>query len=252
MRETTEKMSSQPPLTIIPAIDIKSGRAVRLHQGRASQVTDYGDPVERAYEFERTGARWLHVVDLDAAFGAGDNRGIVESIVAKVDISVEVSGGLRDSDSVARALDTGAHRVTLGTAAVENPTWAASMIEKYTDRIVIGLDVRDGLVATHGWTKSAGPMVELIKRFEEVGCRTYMVTDISKDGTLTGPNLELLRESAALTSGAIIASGGVASLEDIASLRELVSVGVKGVIIGKAFYEGFFTVAEACEVAERS
>ena len=252
MRDSLEKMTTQPPLTIIPAIDIKAGRAVRLHQGKASQVTDYGDPVERAYEFERTGARWLHVVDLDAAFGEGDNRGIVESIVANVDISVEVSGGLRDSDAVARALDSGAHRVTLGTAAVEDPGWAAKMIERYGSRIVIGLDVRDGLVATHGWTKSAGAMVDLIRRFDDAGCEMYMVTDISKDGTLTGPNLDLLRESAELTSGSIIASGGVASLDDVALLRELVPTGFEAVIIGKAFYEGYFTVAEACEVAERS
>jgi phosphoribosylanthranilate isomerase len=245
-------MSLQPALTIIPAIDIKDGRAVRLHQGRASQVTDYGDPVERAYEFERTGARWLHVVDLDAAFGDGNNRAIMESIVANVDISVEVSGGIRDSDAVARALETGAHRLTLGTAAVEDPLWAAKMIEKYGQRIVIGLDVRDRIVATHGCTKSAGAMADLIKRFDDAGCQMYMVTDISKDGTLTGPNIELLRESASLTSGSIIASGGVASLDDIASLRELVPAGVEAVIIGKAFYEGYFTVSEACEVAERS
>ena len=252
MRDSSEKMSLQPALTIIPAIDIKGGRAVRLNQGRASQVTDYGDPVERAYEFERTGARWLHVVDLDAAFGDGSNRAIVESIVANVDISVEVSGGIRDSDAVARALETGAHRITLGTAAVEDPLWAAKMIEKYGHRIVIGLDVRDRVVATHGWTKSAGALADLIKRFDDAGCQMYMVTDISKDGTLTGPNIELLRESAALTSGSIIASGGVASLDDIASLRELVPAGVEAVIIGKAFYEGYFTVSEACEVAERS
>jgi len=245
-------MSLQPALTIIPAIDIKGGRAVRLHQGRASQVTDYGDPVERAYEFERTGARWLHVVDLDAAFGEGNNRAIMESIVANVDISVEVSGGIRDSDAVARALETGAHRITLGTAAVEDPLWAAKMIEKYGQRIVIGLDVRDRIVATHGWTKSAGAMADLIKRFDDAGCQMYMVTDISKDGTLTGPNIELLQESASLTSGSIIASGGVASLDDIALLRELVPAGVEAVIIGKAFYEGYFTVSEACEVAERS
>lgn len=252
MRDLSEQMNAHPPLTIIPAIDVKAGKAVRLHQGKASQVTDYGDPVERAYEFERTGARWLHVVDLDAAFGDGDNRGVVESIVANVDISVEVSGGLRDADAVARALETGAHRVTLGTAAVEDPLWAAKMIAEYGSRIVIGLDVRDGLVATHGWTQSAGAMVDLIRRFDAVGCGTYMVTDISKDGTLSGPNLDLLRESAALTSGSIIASGGVSSLDDIASLRELVPIGVEAVIIGKAFYEGYFTVAEACEVAERS
>lgn len=246
------EIAVQPSLTIIPAIDIKEGRAVRLHQGQASEVTDYGDPVERAYEFERTGARWLHVVDLDAAFGTGSNRSIVEAIVANVDVSVEVSGGIRDTSAVERALDTGAHRITLGTAAIEDPAWGASMISKYPDRIVIGLDIRDGKVATRGWTEMAGEAKGFITRFDDAGCQNYMVTDISKDGTLAGPNLDLLQEIALLTDASIIASGGVASLEDVAAIRELVTVGVKSVIIGKAFYEGAFTVAEACEVAERS
>lgn len=246
-----EETQMQPALTVIPAIDIKDGRAVRLHQGRATDVTDYGDPVERAYEFERTGARWLHIVDLDAAFGGGSNRAIVEAIVANVDVSVEVSGGIRDTAAVERALSSGAHRITLGTAAIEDPIWGAEMIALYGERIVIGLDLRDSMVATRGWTETAGPVDEFIKRFDQAGCQSYMITDISKDGTLTGPNIDLLRRVASLTDASIIASGGVASLEDIATLRGLVPEGVESVIIGKAFYEGYFTVAEACEVAER-
>jgi 1-(5-phosphoribosyl)-5-[(5-phosphoribosylamino)methylideneamino] imidazole-4-carboxamide isomerase/N-(5'phosphoribosyl)anthranilate isomerase len=246
------EIASQPMLTVIPAIDIKGGRSVRLHQGRASEVTDYGDPVERAYQFERTGARWLHVVDLDAAFGEGNNRSIVEAIVENVDISVEVSGGIRDTAAVERALESGAHRIILGTAAIEDPSWAASMIGRYPSQIAIGLDLRDGKVATRGWTKTEGAAARFITRFDEAGCQSYMVTDISKDGTLAGPNLELLREVAALTGASIIASGGVSSLDDIAAVRELVPHGVNSVIIGKALYEGAFTVAEACEVAERS
>lgn len=245
-------MIQAPKLTVIPAIDIKSGRAVRLHQGRSDAVTDYGDPVERAYEFERTGARWLHLVDLDAAFGSGENRKIVESIAREIDLSVQVSGGIRDSEAVERALTTGADRVILGTAAIENPEWGKSMISRFGSRIVIGLDLRDGNVATRGWTQTEGRVETFIGHFDEVGCSTYMVTDISKDGTLTGPNLSLLSQIASSTRATIIASGGVATLEDIASLRELVSTGVESVIVGKALYEGVFTLAEACEVAERS
>ncbi len=245
-------MYETPQLTVIPAIDIKAGRAVRLHQGRIDAVTDYGDPVERAFEFERTGARWLHVVDLDAAFGSGDNRSIVEAIVKNVDISVEVSGGIRDTEAVERALLTGAHRVILGTAAIEQPDWASAMIERFGSKIAIGLDLRDGFVATRGWTKSEGAFEGFISRFDEAGCSTYMVTDISKDGTLTGPNLELLERVARSTKASVIASGGVATLEDLAALRELVPIGVTAAIVGKALYEGAFTVAEACEVAERN
>ena len=242
----------EPALTIIPAIDIKDGRAVRLHQGRATEVTDYGDPLERAYEFERTGAKWLHVVDLDAAFGSGSNRAIVESIVGNRDVSVEVSGGIRDTASVERALETGAHRIILGTAAIEDPEWGAQMIAQHPDRIAIGLDLRDGNVATRGWTESGGPVRDFITLFDAAGCRCYMVTDISKDGTLAGPNLNLLSDIASITSASVIASGGVSSLEDIAAVRRLVPFGVTSLIIGKALYEGAFTVAEACEVAERS
>ncbi len=245
-------MYETPQLTVIPAIDIKDGRAVRLHQGRADEVTDYGDPVERAFEFERTGARWLHVVDLDAAFGTGDNRAIVEAIVENVDISVEVSGGIRDTEAVERALQTGAHRVILGTAAIEQPEWASAMIERFGAKIAIGLDLRDGHVATRGWTQSEGAVDGFIARFDQAGCSTYMVTDISKDGTLTGPNLELLERLARSTKANVIASGGVATLEDLAALRKLVPVGVTAVIVGKALYEGAFTIAEACEVAERN
>ena len=246
------EIAVNPALTIIPAIDIKNGRAVRLNQGRASEVTDYGDPVERSYEFERTGARWLHVVDLDAAFGEGSNRDIVEAIVSHVDVSVEVSGGVRDTAAVERALQTGAHRIILGTAAIEDPTWGAEMIARYPDRIAIGLDLRDGNVATRGWTQSGGAVRDFITRFDAAGCRCYMVTDISRDGTLAGPNLDLLSEISSITEASVIASGGVSSLEDIAAIRRLVPLGVSAVIVGKALYEGAFTVAEACEVAERS
>lgn len=245
-------MKRAPELTVIPAIDIKAGRAVRLRQGRADEVSDYGDPVERAYEFERSGARWLHVVDLDAAFGTGDNRPIVESIVNNVEVSVQVSGGIRDTAALERAVSTGAHRIILGTAAIENPDWAAAMIERFAERIVIGLDLKDGKVATRGWTQTEGVYNDFIDRFDSSGCQRYMITDISKDGTLAGPNLGLLKEIASLTSASIIASGGVATLDDIAALRSLVDDGIEAVIIGKAFYEGHFTIPEACEVAERS
>lgn len=243
-------MTTRSKLTIIPAIDVKAGRAVRLHQGQSDAVTDYGDPLEKAHQFQTAGARWLHVVDLDAAFGVGENRAIVESIVKETNISVEISGGIRDTQAVERALATGAERVILGTAAIENPDWGKAMISRFGDRIVIGLDLRDGNVATRGWTHSEGKAAFFIEQFDTSGCSTYMVTDISKDGTLTGPNLELLSEIARSTRATIIASGGIASLADIAAIRELVPIGVESAIVGKALYEGAFTVAEACDVAE--
>ena len=243
-------MITRSKLTIIPAIDIKAGRAVRLHQGQQDAVTDYGDPLEKAREFQTAGARWLHVVDLDAAFGVGENRAIVESIVKETDISVEISGGIRDSTAVERALETGAKRVVLGTAAIEDPEWGKSMISRFGDRIVIGLDLRNGHVATRGWTQTEGEAEFFIEQFDESGCSTYMVTDISKDGTLSGPNLDLLSKIARSTRATIIASGGIASLGDISAIRELVPIGVESAIVGKALYEGAFTVAEACDVAE--
>lgn len=244
-------MKLEPRLTVIPAIDIKAGRAVRLKQGLRDHVTDYGDPVERAYEFERSGAKWLHVVDLDAAFGDGSNWKIVESIVRQVDINVEISGGIRDDESLQRALASGSHRVTIGTAAIEDPEWIAKKLEDFSEQIIVALDIRDGKVATRGWTEETIGYAEAITRLDAVGCRRFMVTDISKDGTLTGPNLELLERVAAMTKSSIIASGGVAQLEDIAALRHLVEVGIEGVVVGKALYEGAFTVSEAIEVAER-
>jgi phosphoribosyl isomerase A len=245
-------VKGQPPLLVIPAIDIQRGKAVRLVQGRAEESTNYGDPVEQAYDFERTGAKWLHVVDLDAAFGTGNNREIVEAIVKNVDIAVEVSGGLRDSESVERAIATGAHRISLGTAAVENPDWTREMISRFGSRVAISLDVKEGQVALRGWTETAGTMEEVISNFDSAGCHCYIVTDVSKDGTLTGPNLDLLERVSSLTDVPIIASGGVARLEDIADLRGLVDRGVEGVVVGKALYEGAFTLPEAIEVAERS
>ena len=241
----------EPILNVIPAIDIKGARAVRLKQGKKDHVTDYGDPVERAYEFQRAGAEWLHVVDLDAAFGEGSNWKIVESIVKQIDIKVEVSGGIRDDRSLDRALSSGSHRVTIGTAAMENPAWISEKFEDLAEKIIVALDIRDGRVATRGWTEETVPYREAIKRLDGVGCLRYMVTDISKDGTLTGPNLSLLEDVASNTESSVIASGGVALLEDIASLRHLVALGIEGAVIGKALYEGVFTVAEAIEVAER-
>jgi phosphoribosylanthranilate isomerase len=244
-------MSVNPPLIVIPAIDIKNGKAVRLHQGKIEQESIYGDPVEQAYDFERTGARWLHVVDLDAAFGTGSNRDIVEAILQNVDISVEVSGGIRDTPSLERALATGAHRVILGTAAIENPEWSEEMIDRFGEKIVIGLDLKDGEVAVRGWTETGGGIDEILLRFNKAGCARYVITDISKDGTLAGPNLKLLSEITGATGAKVIASGGIGTLEDIAAIRSMVTAGVEGAIIGKALYEGAFTVAEAIEVAER-
>ena len=236
-------------LTIIPAVDIKGGRAVRLHQGDRDRITDYGDPLERAKEFQSAGASWLHLVDLDAAFGDGSNWKIIERIVSEAGLSVEVSGGIRDDATLDRALSSGCQRVTIGTAAIEKPEWIAEKLNQHGEKIIVALDLRDGLVATRGWTDASSRYQEVISRLDRQGCSRYMVTDIAKDGTLSGPNLELLQSVAQVTSAKLIASGGIANLRDISDLRALVGVGLESAIIGKALYEGSFSLKEAIEMA---
>jgi 1-(5-phosphoribosyl)-5-[(5-phosphoribosylamino)methylideneamino] imidazole-4-carboxamide isomerase/N-(5'phosphoribosyl)anthranilate isomerase len=242
--------SSTPELILLPAVDVAGGKAVRLTQGEAGSETSYGDPVEAALTWARDGAKWIHLVDLDAAFGRGSNAAILRKVVKQVKgVQVEVSGGIRDDESLESALESGAARVNLGTAALENPEWAADVIGRYGDAIAVGLDVRGTTLAARGWTKEGGDLWEVLARLEEAGCRRYVVTDVTKDGTLRGPNLELLREMTSRTTKPIVASGGVSSLDDIIALRELVPLGVEGAIVGKALYAGAFTLAEALDVA---
>jgi 1-(5-phosphoribosyl)-5-[(5-phosphoribosylamino)methylideneamino] imidazole-4-carboxamide isomerase/N-(5'phosphoribosyl)anthranilate isomerase len=238
-------------LELLPAVDVKDGRAVRLVQGELDAETAYGNPLEVALEFQAAGAEWLHLVDLDAAFGRGENSALLAEVVGRLDIKVELSGGIRDDESLRRALATGCRRVNLGTAALEDPEWTAKVIAEFGDRIAVGLDVRGHVLAARGWTKEGGDLFETIERLERDGCARYVVTDVTKDGTLKGPNIELLKEVCAVTRKPVIASGGISSLQDIAELASLNGIGVEGAIVGKALYAGAFTLQEALELTKR-
>ncbi len=239
-----------PGLTLLPAVDIADGKAVRLTRGEAGTETNYGDPADAAADWVAQGAEWIHLVDLDAAFGRGSNQSAIRRVIkAARGVNIELSGGIRDDQSLETALASGAKRINLGTAALENPVWAAHVIAEYGDAIAVGLDVRGTTLAARGWTRDGGDLFEVMDRLEEAGCARYVVTDVTKDGTLQGPNLELLRMVAERTDKPIIASGGVSSLDDLAALRELVPHGLEGAIVGKALYAGAFTLAEAIDVA---
>ena len=237
---------------LLPAVDVKDGRAVRLVRGEISQESIYGAPLDVALDFQSAGATWLHLVDLDAAFGRGENSEILAEVVGRLDIDVELSGGIRDDASLSRALATGCRRVNLGTAALENPEWTARVIAEHGDRIAVGLDVRGQTLAARGWTQEGGDLFETISRLEKDGCSRYVVTDVAKDGTLMGPNLDLLKSVCAVTNKPVIASGGIATLDDISALAELESIGVEGAIVGKALYAGAFTLEQALQVSKSS
>ncbi|MGY5318510.1 bifunctional 1-(5-phosphoribosyl)-5-((5-phosphoribosylamino)methylideneamino)imidazole-4-carboxamide isomerase/phosphoribosylanthranilate isomerase PriA [Neomicrococcus lactis] len=238
-------------LELLPAVDVADGQAVRLVQGEAGSETGYGDPLEAAMAWQNDGAEWVHLVDLDAAFGRGNNTEILRRVADQLDIKVELSGGIRDDESLDRALEFGAERVNLGTAALENPEWTARAIERYGDKIAVGLDVRGTTLAARGWTKEGGDLWDVLQRLEDAGCARYVVTDVTKDGTLRGPNVELLKQMTERTNKPIVASGGISSLDDLRVLRELVPLGVEGAIVGKALYAGRFTLPEALDVAGR-
>lgn len=237
-------------LELLPAVDVKAGQAVRLVQGELGSESNYGSPLDAALDFQNAGAEWIHLVDLDAAFGIGSNSELLANVISKLDIKVELSGGIRDDDSLRRALKTGCRRVNLGTAALENPDWTAKAIAEFGDRIAVGLDVRGRTLAARGWTKEGGDLFETIERLDSNGCARYVVTDVTKDGTLKGPNLELLRSVCAITKAPIVASGGISSLSDIQELKNLVGIGVEGAIMGKALYAGAFTLEDALEIAK--
>jgi phosphoribosyl isomerase A len=235
-------------LTLLPAVDVADGQAVRLVQGEAGTETSYGAPLDAALAWQRAGAAWIHLVDLDAAFGRGSNRELLAEVTGRLDVRVELSGGIRDDDSLEAALATGCARVNIGTAALEDPAWCRKVIESHGDKIAVGLDVRGTTLAARGWTQEGGDLWEVLARLEADGCPRYVVTDVTKDGTLRGPNVELLREVCARTDRPVIASGGVSSLDDLRALAELVPDGVEGAIVGKALYAGAFTLEEALAV----
>ncbi|MGV9807295.1 bifunctional 1-(5-phosphoribosyl)-5-((5-phosphoribosylamino)methylideneamino)imidazole-4-carboxamide isomerase/phosphoribosylanthranilate isomerase PriA [Micromonospora chersina] len=232
-------------LTLLPAVDVADGQAVRLVQGAAGSETAYGDPLEAALAWQADGAEWIHLVDLDAAFGRGTNAHLLAEVVRQLDVKVELSGGIRDDESLQAALGTGAARVNIGTAALEDPEWCDRVCGEYGDRVAIGLDVRGRTLSARGWTRDGGDLYEVLARLDKAGASRYVVTDITKDGTMRGPNLDLLREVCSRTDAPVIASGGVSTLDDLRALATLEPVGVEGVIAGKALYAGAFTVAEA-------
>ncbi|MEI7441974.1 MAG: bifunctional 1-(5-phosphoribosyl)-5-((5-phosphoribosylamino)methylideneamino)imidazole-4-carboxamide isomerase/phosphoribosylanthranilate isomerase PriA [Actinomycetes bacterium] len=236
-------------LILLPAVDVADGQAVRLVQGRADQQTSYGDPLQAALDWQAAGADWVHLVDLDAAFGRGTNRELLADVVGRLDVNVELSGGIRDDESLRAALATGARRINLGTAALEDPEWTAKVISEFGDRIAVGLDVRGTTLAARGWTKEGGDLWETLERLDRDGCTRYVVTDVTKDGTLQGPNVELLKQMCERTDKPVIASGGISNLNDLEVLRELTAIGVEGAIVGKALYAGAFTLVEAIVVA---
>lgn len=238
-------------LELLPAVDVADGQAVRLVQGEAGSETSYGSPLEAALEWQNAGAEWLHLVDLDAAFGRGDNIDILTEVARELTIKIEMSGGIRDDASLGRALSLNPARINLGTAALENPEWTRKVIAEHGDVIAVGLDVRGDVLAARGWTQEGGNLWEVLDRLNEDGCARYVVTDVTKDGTLQGPNLELLRKVAERTDKPVVASGGIATLDDIAALRTMVPHGVEGAITGKALYAGKFTLQQALDVAGR-
>ncbi|MEU0932148.1 MULTISPECIES: bifunctional 1-(5-phosphoribosyl)-5-((5-phosphoribosylamino)methylideneamino)imidazole-4-carboxamide isomerase/phosphoribosylanthranilate isomerase PriA [unclassified Embleya] len=244
-------MTQTHRLELLPAVDVADGQAVRLVKGEAGSETSYGDPLAAALAWQSAGAEWIHLVDLDAAFGKGSNRELLADVVGRLDVKVELSGGIRDDASLETALSTGCRRVNLGTAALETPDWVRSAIARHGDRIAVGLDVRGTTLAGRGWTREGGELFETLARLDADGCARYVVTDVNKDGTLTGPNLQLLKDVCAATDRPVVASGGVSSLADLRAIAELVPLGVEGSIVGKALYAQAFTLEEALEAVSR-
>jgi phosphoribosyl isomerase A len=243
-------MKTQPStLTLLPAVDVADGQAVRLVQGAAGSETLYGSPLDAALNWQDSGAEWIHLVDLDAAFGRGSNAPLLASLISRLDVRVELSGGIRDDASLTAALATGCARVVIGTAALENPDWVRGVIAQHGDRIAVGLDVRGTTLAARGWTSEGGELFETLARLDAEGCRRYVVTDVRKDGMMQGPNLGLLRQVCERTDRPVIASGGVSTLDDLRAISGLRSAGVDGAIIGKALYSGAFTLRDALAAA---
>jgi phosphoribosylanthranilate isomerase len=248
--EITENRTA---LELLPAVDVAGGQAVQLVQGRAGSEKVFGDPVSAAAGWAEAGAKWIHLVDLDAAFGRGSNTEVIGRVIAQTarisDLRFELSGGIRDDASLDRALSTGCARVNIGTAALERPEWCEQVIKSYGDRIAIGLDVRGETLAARGWTTEGGNVYQTLARLDDAGCARYVVTDVASDGMLAGPNYDLLRSICERTDKPVVASGGISTLDDIARLRQMVGLGVEGAIIGTALYVGNFSLTDALRVA---
>ena len=236
-------------LTLLPAIDVIDGKAVMLRKGVSGSESVYGNPLEVAQQFEDEGAHWLHLVDLDAAFRRGENREMIARLIERTPLQVEVSGGIKDEESLQRALDMGAARVIIGTAALEEPEWTYSAIQRFGEKVAIGLDARGDTLAARGWTRDGGDLWEALENLNAAGAARYIVTDVNRDGMLNGPNLQLLQQVCGATASPVIASGGVSNLEDIREIASLVPLGVEGALVGKALYEAAFTLPEALQAA---
>ncbi|MBW9211495.1 bifunctional 1-(5-phosphoribosyl)-5-((5-phosphoribosylamino)methylideneamino)imidazole-4-carboxamide isomerase/phosphoribosylanthranilate isomerase PriA [Mumia sp. zg.B21] len=239
-------------LELLPAVDVIEGRAVQLVQGVAGSEKAFGDALEAALRWQEGGSQWLHLVDLDAAFGRGSNADLLARIVDSVEMKVEMSGGIRDDASLDRAMATGCRRVNIGTAALEDPDWCAKAIATYGDRVAVGLDVRGRTLAARGWTREGGDLYEVLARLDAEGCARYVVTDVNKDGMLQGPNLQLLRDVCAVTDRPVVASGGITTLDDLRALAGLAGIGVEGAIVGTALYAGNFTLPEALQAVSEA
>ena len=237
---------------LLPAVDVAGGQAVRLVQGAAGSETSYGDPLDAALAWQAAGAQWIHLVDLDAAFGRGSNAELLAQVTGQLDVRVELSGGIRDDASLERALATGCARVNIGTAAMENPDWVRRVIATRGPKIAVGLDVRGRTLAARGWTSEGGDLYEALSRLDAEGCARYVITDVLRDGMLRGPNLDLYRDVCARTDAPVVASGGVSSLDDLRALAGLAGLGVEGAIVGKALYAGAFTLEQALEAVARA
>ncbi|MDR1355562.1 MAG: tRNA-dihydrouridine synthase [Propionibacteriaceae bacterium] len=238
------------PFILLPAVDIRHGQAVQLVRGAPDSAKQFGDPVAAALRWQRAGAQWLHLVNLDGAFGDSDSWDVVRAVIAAVNMQVEVSGGIRDDATLEAALATGCARVNIGTAAIENPKWTQAMIARYAERIALAIDVKDARVVGRGWVTQGPAALEVISSFSTFGCARFVITDVASDGTLAGPNLTLLREVCAVTDAKVIASGGIASLADIAALALLRPCGIEGAVIGTALYLGYIDLSEALALEE--
>ena len=239
-------------LELLPAVDISKGLAVRLTQGDSNSEESFGSPIEAAQTWINAGAEWIHLVDLDAAFESGNNRSVIQEVVAGCSgVKIQLSGGIVNQQSLDAALATGATRVNLATPALADLEWVEGAISEYGDRIAVGLDVRGSTLIGRGSSKEVGELQEILERLELAGCARYIVTDVAKDGMLQGPNLELLRQVLSVTDKPVVASGGISSLDDIAALSQLVSSGLEGAILGKALYAKRFTLEQALELVSK-
>ena len=240
------------PLQLLPAVDVVNGQSVRLERGQARSARSFGDPRKAVADFVDAGAAWIHLADIDAAFGRGSNAALLAAIVEETretGVRIEWSGGVRNEESLLVAIGSGAARVNLATSALADLEWAAGAIERFGQRLAVCLDVRGAALSARGASVEIGGLWEILPVLEKAGCRRYVVTDVARDGAMNGPNTKLLREVAHAASAPIIASGGVSSLDDIRGLRELVGEGIDSAIVGKALYEGAFTLRQAIEAA---